>query len=116
MIRNLKQLLSKKLDISNEERLQNEIEDIFIENNINYLREYNLNRHNRIDFYLPDEKIGIEIKIKGSIFKIYEQVERYAEFKEVEKIVLVSSKYVNLPDKIKDKEAHLIHLSEAFLL
>lgn len=115
MIRNLRNLLSKKLDISNEKNLQDEIEEIFIDNNINYLREYSLDSKNRIDFYLPDEKIGIEIKIKGSIFKIYEQIERYAKFEEVNKIVLVSSKYVNVPDSIQNKEAHLIHLSEAFL-
>jgi hypothetical protein len=115
MIRNLKKILSKRFSIHNEKILQEEIEDELIRNNIEYIREYRLSNKSIIDFYFPKEKIGMEIKIKGSVFKIFEQVERYAEFDEISEIILASSKFVNLPKEIKNKKAYFISLSEAFL-
>lgn len=115
MIRKLKKILSKKYSLHDEKILQEEIEDELIANDINYLREYRLSNRSIIDFYFPDEKIGMEIKIKGSVFKIFDQVKRYADFDSVDEIILVSSKFVNLPKKINDKDAHFISLSEAFL-
>ena len=41
-----------------ETELQDQIESVLKDSNVIYKREFRLDKKSRIDFYLPDEKIG----------------------------------------------------------
>lgn len=57
---------------------------------INYRREYELGG-GPIDFYFPDNRIGLELKVKGSQAAVLRQLQRYAQSAEIDAIVLLSS-------------------------
>ena len=46
----------------------------------------------RIDFYLPDWKLGIECKVQGGRMDIVRQLLRYASDEAIDALLLVSSK------------------------
>lgn len=80
-----------------------------------FIAEYRLDAKNIIDFYHPDLKIGIEVKIKGSPYNIYSQCKRYAAFNDIETIVLICSVAMSLPNYINDKKSYVINLSSSWL-
>lgn len=111
--REISRLLSRyRLPFSSEKELQNSIEGILSSHHVAYEREWRLNSHNRPDFYLPEPKIAIEIKIKGSRAAVADQLERYAGFYEVAEIVLISTRmqHCAVPDEINGKPVHRVHL------
>jgi hypothetical protein len=57
-----------------------------------FVREYRLTEKDRLDFYLPNERIAIEVKIKGSAAEVLRQLTRYAEHDEIQSIVLVTTR------------------------
>lgn len=56
-----------------------------------YEREVILSPKDRIDF-LVNGNIGIELKIKGAVSALTEQLERYATHDKIEVLVLVTTK------------------------
>lgn len=77
-------------------------------------REVRLSPRDRIDFVV-DDHIGIEVKIKGSKRDIYRQLERYAGFAQLHRLILVSSVAIGLPATIGGKPVTLISLGSAWL-
>lgn len=106
---------NKKLSLQKEKVLQVELEEIFTQNKLYFKREYRLNQNNIIDFYFPNEKIGLEIKIKGDKAKILEQLERYSRFDEIEGIFLLTNRSVISDGMINNKNLYVYSLGNTYL-
>lgn len=105
----------KKLSLEKEKILQFELEELFKQHNLVFKREYRLNNHNIIDFYFPNEKVGIEIKIKGERSKILEQLERYSRFDDICTLFLITNRSVISEEKINNKELFVYSLGNSYL-
>lgn len=103
-----------RFDITNEKRLQIEIADQFDRHGIVYTKEYPLKK-GIIDFYIPDIKVGIEIKIKGRALDIFHQLDNYAECNDIHSFVLITSKPLTMPEKLNKKTLSIINISTAWL-
>ena len=114
MIENIYNILSKcRFSLESEKELQGQIQEILNKNNIVHRREVILDDKNIIDFLVGD--IGIEVKIKGGKKDIYKQIERYSHFKEINKIILLTSRSLGMVREINGKNIHLINISKAWL-
>lgn len=100
--------------ITNEKKLQEDINYIFNKNNLNIEREFKLDEESIVDFF--KNGIAIEIKIKGNAKKIYKQCERYCKNALVDKLILVSSKPMGFPEEINGKDCYFVDISSGFLL
>lgn len=57
--------------------------------------EYPLSGRDRIDYFLPDSGVGIEVKVKGSPLEVGRQLERYAAHRDVRHLVLITTRYTH---------------------
>lgn len=107
----------KFLELNNEKILQNEINDVFKKNNLNFKKEFFLSKESIIDFLLSDnnKNIGVELKTKGNAKQIYKQLERYCEFDEINSIILISNKFMGLPNNINGKDLYFLNLGVNWL-
>jgi hypothetical protein len=80
----------------NETELQDQIEIVLKDGNILYSREHRLDDKSRIDFYLPDGKIGIEIKVKSGANVVSEQLARYAHSDQIKCLILITSRMAHV--------------------
>lgn len=103
-----------KLNLYNEKTLQEQLYDLILKN-LGFVREYKLDSHSIIDFYHPEKKIGIEVKIKGNVPAVFRQCKRYAKKEEIEHIILITSIAMNLPDKIENKPSYILRISNRWL-
>ena len=105
---------SYKIQVNNESDVQRQLDGIFANSGIEYKREFVLDKRNRIDFIIGS--IGIEVKIHGiSAKRIYDQLNRYCFFEKISSIILITSQACIMPDKINNKEIHVISLGRAWL-
>ncbi len=104
---------SRRFSLSDEKRLQAEMEELFTAAAFSFKREHRLDSRSIIDFMFGD--VGVEVKIKGSRLNIYRQLERYAEFEAVRCLLLVTNVPMGLPELINGKPAHVINLARAWL-
>lgn len=96
--------------ITDEYILQNQIADLLHTNNISHTKEYKLGRGSRVDF-LTDNGIAIEVKKgKPNKLKVYEQLMRYAEFEEINGIILIIETSLQIPNIINGKPCQTIGL------
>lgn len=58
---------------------------------VNYRREYDLGT-GPIDFYFPDYRIGLELKVKGSVPAVLRQLQRYAQSSEIDALILLTGR------------------------
>lgn len=105
-----------RFPLNDEKQLQKMMWDKFQENPIGNLvkREYRFDEKSIIDF-LVLERVGIEVKIKGTQKQIYRQLVRYARFAHVEAIILVTARPMGLPNTIEGKPCYYFNLSKAWL-
>lgn len=94
----------------NEKELQSVVSDILLKEKINFKREFTLSESNIIDFLLTDGT-GIEIKIKGSGMSILRQLKRYSNEDKIERILLITTKRIFLPDKLSGKSCKLYYIN-----
>src|SRR3972149_4590539 len=80
------------LRFGTESQLQADVETALDASDWYFVREHSLGKSGRIDFYLPDSKIGIECKVDGSPSPVARQLVRYAAEPSIAALVLVSSK------------------------
>jgi len=113
LIHILNTLEGYQFSLTNEKKLQIEIEEIFQDNNIDYKREERLGDVGVVDFIV--DNIAIEIKVKGNSKAIYRQCEKYCSHKKVDTLILVTGKTVGMPGKINNKEVYTVNLGEAHL-
>ena len=109
----LKILYSNRFPLVVEKETQAAIEQRFKENDIEYSREHKLDEKNIPDFFI--DGIAIEVKIKGTAKNIYRQCERYCQFDEVRKLILVTNRSMGFPKEINGKDCYFINLGKAWL-
>lgn len=98
-----------------EEVLHNAVQEFFRVQGIHAEPEWVLSAQERIDFYVPDGKIGVECKIDESEFKVASQLLRYAKSDQIDGLILVTSrhKHLRIPSTLNSKPLHVI-LTRAF--
>lgn len=80
----------------NEAELQDQIETVLVENKVLFKREYVLDKESRIDFYLPDSKTGVEVKVKGGASIVSGQLSRYANSDQIENLILITTRMAHV--------------------
>lgn len=78
-------------------------------------RELRLSERERVDIWANGVVIEVKLKGKHRAFDVYRQLCRYAEYAEVEAIILATTMTMALPDRIAGKPAYLQSLGRAWL-
>lgn len=99
-----------------ERELQVGIAAVLAEAGITFERERRLDEHNRVDFYLPDTRLVIEVKVQGSPMPVLRQLWRYCKHHDVDGILLVTTlaKLARIPDSIAEKPARAFRIAGGF--
>ncbi|WP_210387821.1 hypothetical protein [Mesorhizobium sp. L-8-10] len=108
-----KALSGKRFTLSDEKRLQEEVQEVLDQEGIEYAREHRLNQSDIIDFRCGP--VGIEIKIKGGKRDIYNQIERYAKHDCLEELILVTNVATGFPPELNGKPVYVLNLARAWL-
>ena len=95
----------------NEKDLQDGIENVLILGKIKYIREFKMTARERIDFYLPDTKTGIEIKTKGAETQIIRQLLRYSQLDLINELILITTKSAYPPGTLNKKPCNSIYIN-----
>lgn len=75
--------------------LQNDVEKRL--KDLDYIREYRFDEKNIIDFYLKNEKVGIECKFRSqNKVRIFKQIERYLQF-DIKGLILITYTPIRIP-------------------
>lgn len=106
-------LTSFKLRWGSEATLHDSVEQVLLENEVQFEREVVLSQDDRIDFFLPVNGIGIECKVDGSKAAVTRQLVRYAFNDRVSGLILITSKRSHIVDraKILEKPFHQIWIA-----
>lgn len=80
----------------NEVQLQDAVGQVLSEAGIPASREHAFTRKDRIDFFIPDRRIGVEVKIAPGSGAIARQLERYAPHCPGG-LILVTTRVANIP-------------------
>jgi predicted AAA+ superfamily ATPase len=78
-----------------------------------YVPEFHLNATDRLDFYLAQEQIAIEIKIKYSLAVVTRQLWRYAKDDKIKALILITtrSNHLDMPKEILGKPLFVVYLN-----
>ncbi|WP_133158682.1 hypothetical protein [Clostridium thermosuccinogenes] len=91
--------------------LQDAIAHLLMASGIPFKKEYKLAPRNRIDFFV-EGGVGIEVKKgKPNRTDVVRQLERYASFGDINTIILVVERSVNIPARINGKRCILFGLN-----
>lgn len=85
-------LESNRLPCTDEYKLQKEAAEIFHSGGLKYYPEFLLEKRDRIDFFFPDSKVGLECKVKADGGNTNRQLLRYAMTKKVKHLILLTSR------------------------
>lgn len=109
----IEKLKSIRVHVVKEEvYIHNKIKEVLDMNGIGYTYEKHLGKGNRIDFLL-DNGVGIEVKKgKPNLKQVEKQVTRYLEFEEVNSIIVVIERSIDLPEKINGKICNVVGLNQ----
>ncbi|MGH8075643.1 MAG: hypothetical protein ACREO4_16455 [Lysobacter sp.] len=92
-LRQLRELLqAHRFTFRDERQLQEAIASVLDEAGIRYEREKVITPVSRLDFYLPQCRIGIEVKVQGAAAVAWRQVERYLGHADVDGVLLAASR------------------------
>jgi len=96
----------------NEAELHLEVAHVLTAIGCKYLREHSLSPLSRIDFYLPEHKIGIEVKVAGGVTQVMRQIHRYNEHDQVDGVILLTSRvrHTSLPKTLADKPVRVVSI------
>lgn len=104
----------------NEHELHHAIGDqIRDQMNLDVQREVRLNAGDRIDLVvlLEDGRhLGIEVKIRGGVGAVWDQLQRYANEPKIDELMIVTTQrrhLINLPEKMTGKPVHTVLLRSA---
>lgn len=106
-----------KFHFFSERDLQQGIALILSSLNLDWKAEVKLTKRDRIDFLVNPEKIGIEVKVGGSLSEVTRQLWRYVEHPEIEELVLVTTRasHCALPAQLNEKRLYVVYLLRSFL-
>ena len=86
-------LKSYRYSVGSEDTFQRGVEQALRAHGIVFFREYQLgSRYGRIDFYVPDGKVGIELKVNGSPSQVLRQLHRYAYCPDISALILLTAR------------------------
>lgn len=68
------------------------IECALVGEDIEFEREHRLDARNRIDFYIPDSRLGVEVKVEGQALAVARQLLRYASSPTIAGLVLLTTR------------------------
>ena len=116
-------LRATRFNFTTESELQEGVATVLKIHGLPFVREHRLDKRNRLDFFLDrffldpaatahGAGVAIETKIDGSLSALTRQIHRYAQFSQVEAIVVLSRRANagNLPDTINGKPIHVVTL------
>jgi hypothetical protein len=113
-----KALVSFRFRFNNEKELQAGVFQALTTLEQPFVPEYQLNPEDRIDFFLPADGVGIEIKTNDSkggagLSAVTRQLWRYAKCEEIKSLVLITtrSKHRDLPTEILGKPLLVVYLN-----
>lgn len=115
MLENLVTHLSRlRFTASTEAQIQEQLATIL--EPMGFVREHPLSKADRIDFYHPESKLGLEVKVKASLTTILRQLGRYTQSSEIDTLVLASTqgRHLNLPETLGGKPLRGVHLIVGF--
>lgn len=100
-----KELSQYSFNYSSEDDLQRGMAQVFDAMGEPYEREHRLSKEDRIDFYFPMKKVGVEVKIDHPLSALTRQLMRYVQHEAIDGLMLVSGKMrlTNMPDKMNGK-------------
>src|SRR3954469_20591380 len=82
-----------RFDIGAETDFQDGLSIVLTQNGFHFLREHDLGgKFGRIDFFLPNLSVGIELKVKGSPTDVLRQLHRYALSADIKGLMLVTGR------------------------
>lgn len=92
-----------------ETQIHSIIAESLVKNGIEFQHEYRLSSDSRIDFLSGN--IGIEVK-KSTVKdkNLLKQLKKYSESDKISKIILVTTKSVNIPSIINNKQIYIVNL------
>jgi hypothetical protein len=108
-------LYSSKFNFSNELELQLGIEQLLISLPVHYQKEVIFSPEDRIDFLVvldTEVKVGIEVKVDGSLISVTRQLWRYSQSSLADVLVLVTTrtKHRHQPVEINGKTIFVVVL------
>lgn len=86
-----KQIASHTYRFGDEDQLQQGIAEVLVAHGINAQREHALDERRRLDIWMPDQRIALEVKVDGTLSQALRQVNRYAGHPDVACVILVTS-------------------------
>jgi hypothetical protein len=94
-----------RFNFSNEKELQAGIKKAFDTIDGVFIAEHRLSNEDIVDFFWPEKKIAVEVKIDHSLSALTRQIHRYAQHESVLGILVVTSKMrlTGLPEEINHK-------------
>jgi len=102
----------------NEKELQGGVFKVLTEIADPFVPEYQLTPTDRVDFFVPEEGIAIEVKTEDSkggsgLAAVTRQLWRYAKSAEVKSLILITtrSKHLSLPSEILGKPLLVVYLN-----
>ncbi len=100
--------------ISVEAELQFEIGIVLGKMGHKFLREYVLNARSRIDFYLPDHKIGIEVKVAGGVNQVMRQIHRYNACDPIDGVILVTNRirHTTISEELNHRPVRVVFIGD----
>ncbi len=95
-----------------EGRLQYEVRHVLNALKYKYQQEHRLDARSRVDFYLPEQKIGIEVKTAGSPSKVMKQIQRYNECDQIKGMILITSRsrHTDIPEMLAGKPVRVVFI------
>jgi hypothetical protein len=111
------QLQKQRFSTVQEKRTQIDVEQYLTVNETKFEREKRLSDHDIPDFLIHNELGGIVLEVKTRCARkaIYRQLERYAEHREVDGLILLTGTSMGLPPTINGKPAIVVSLGAGWL-
>jgi len=113
-------LASYRYMFANEVQLHEAMAEVLSQNGIAHQREKVLDSRSRVDFWLSDFAMVIEVKVDGSLGEAARQIGRYCTLDVVQGVLLASTKlWARQPLKtrptLSGKAFHMVHLQRQSL-
>jgi len=105
---------ARRFPLSDEKLLQVQIDDELTRLGVSFKREVRLSGKDVVDFLIED-KIALEIKIKGGKRAIFRQCERYCSHERVTALVLATAVPMGFPPEILGKPCYVASLGRGWL-
>ena len=99
-----------------EHRLYPLMEQVLRDAGFTFVREHPLDAKSRLDFWLPELRVALEVKVRGAPHAVLRQVRRYAEHPAVGAVLLATTvaKLAVVPEILESKPARTVRLAGAF--